>query len=202
VDYLILILAIFQFVALSIGVLFLRKYLPSYLSKKGENLATKEDIAAITHEVEKVRSEYAERLENIAQQNRLLLEQTKRKHQLSLAALDRRLEAHQQVYSLWQKLLSAVHDEDKIGDVVTECQDWWMENCLYLDAEARPAFKAAYHAALDHRSFLRPPLDAGAAKENWKRITDAGEAIVRGVELPSLGEEEYKPVNSSELEDG
>src|SRR6266498_2581136 len=102
VDYLILTLEILQLFALTIGALFL-KYLPSYLSKKGENLATKEDIAVITREVEQVRSEYAERLENIVQQNRLLLEQTKRKHQLSIAALDRRLEAHQQAYTLWWK---------------------------------------------------------------------------------------------------
>ncbi len=201
-DYFVLTLQIFQLAALVIGALILQKYLPSYLSKKAENLATKEDIATITREVEQVRSVYAERLENIAQQNRLILEHTKRKHQLSLAALDRRLETHQQAFALWWKLLRAVHDDKRIGDVVMECQDWWVKNCLYLDAEARQAFKMAYHAASDHRGFLRPEFDAAGARENWKRITDAAEAIVKGVELPSLGEEEYKLVNLPEVEDG
>ena len=81
-----------------------KNYLTPYLRKKGENLATKQDIAEITEDIEKIRSVYAKSLEDISQQNRLLLEQAKRKHQLSIAALDRRLEAHQQAYSLWWKL--------------------------------------------------------------------------------------------------
>jgi hypothetical protein len=95
-----------------------------------------------------------------------------------------------------------VHDEERLGDVVRECQDWWVKNCLYLDGEARQAFKIAYHAASNHREFLRPALNADAARESWKLITDAGEAIVKGVELPSLGEEEYRPVNLPDSENG
>jgi hypothetical protein len=49
----------------SIGIVILlwRKYLPSYLSEKAKNLATKEDIAAITKEVESVRLQYSKELE-------------------------------------------------------------------------------------------------------------------------------------------
>ena len=39
--------------------------LKAYASKKGENLATKEDIAAITHEIEGVRSQYSADLERL-----------------------------------------------------------------------------------------------------------------------------------------
>ena len=38
--------------------LFLKHYIPSYLNEKGKNLATREDVAAITHEVERVRLQY------------------------------------------------------------------------------------------------------------------------------------------------
>ena len=48
------------------GGLFVRHYLKT----KGHNLATKEDIEAITDKIERVRSEYAKHLENIAQVNR------------------------------------------------------------------------------------------------------------------------------------
>ena len=82
-----------------VGALF-GKYLPSYLSKKGENLATKEDIAEITREVERVKSEHTERLEGIAEHLRY-------RNQLRLAALDRRLQAHQEAYALWQNLMTA-----------------------------------------------------------------------------------------------
>jgi len=43
--------------------LFLGAYLPSYFKKKGENLATKEDIASIEKEIQEVRSQYSKDLE-------------------------------------------------------------------------------------------------------------------------------------------
>lgn len=48
-------------VIIVVGIIFLfrRFYLPSYLSKKGENLATKEDIADITKKIEEVKIEFA-----------------------------------------------------------------------------------------------------------------------------------------------
>lgn len=54
----------------------------SYLKRKAENLATREDIAEITEKVEDVRTQYKERLENLAHQNRQILEQGTRRHQL------------------------------------------------------------------------------------------------------------------------
>lgn len=179
-----------------------KNYVTPYVRKKGENLATKQDIAKITDEIENVRSEYAERLEDIAQQNRLLVEQAKRKHQLSIAALDRRLEAHQQAYALWWELSSNVFGKE-IGSVVMKCQEWWKKNCLYLDAESRWAFRHAYNAAFLHRELVDGSRGRQGGSEkikaNFRVISDAGGTIVKGVELPSLGEDEYKPVDPSEL---
>jgi len=45
-------------IAFGIILLFRRFYLPSYLNKKGENLATKEDIAEITKRIEAVKIEF------------------------------------------------------------------------------------------------------------------------------------------------
>jgi hypothetical protein len=44
--------------------LILNQFLPKYIGKKGENLATKEDIAEITDKIEGVRIDYAEKLES------------------------------------------------------------------------------------------------------------------------------------------
>ena len=54
----------------------LKSFIPSYFSKKAENLATREDIAKITHEVERVRSQYS-----------VLLEEVRTKQQLRMAAV-------------------------------------------------------------------------------------------------------------------
>lgn len=46
-----------------IGGLFVKNYLPNYMKEKGGNLATKEDIAAITKKTEAVKSEFLSKLE-------------------------------------------------------------------------------------------------------------------------------------------
>ena len=47
-------------IAIILG-LVIKSFLPTYFSKKGENLATKEDIEEITEKIEAVRVEYAQR---------------------------------------------------------------------------------------------------------------------------------------------
>lgn len=53
----------FAFGGLVLGLL-INSYLPKYFDKKGENLATKEDISEITNKIENVKHEYARQLES------------------------------------------------------------------------------------------------------------------------------------------
>lgn len=48
-----------------VGGLVTGSFLPKYFGKKGENLATKEDIADITSKIETVKHEYASQLESV-----------------------------------------------------------------------------------------------------------------------------------------
>lgn len=171
-------------------------FVQKYLNKKGENLATREDIAEITDKVEQVKSAYTERLE-----------QTKLNHQLRLAALDQRLKAHQEAYALWWKLMGMVHDNASIGGVIMECQDWWVKNNLYLEEEARKAFRIAYNSASTYCQIYTELREADsierqrrekALSESWESVVYAGEAIAKAVELPDLVEKEY----ASSLQDG
>jgi hypothetical protein len=68
---------------------FVKNYFPSYLSKKGENLATKEDIGGITAEVEKARLLYASELERTKKDLQGELENLR--HQLALIAQERQV---------------------------------------------------------------------------------------------------------------
>jgi hypothetical protein len=153
-----------------------RKYLESYVNEKAKNLATREDIEGITHQIEGVKIQYSR-----------LLEEQRAHTQLRLAAVDRRLQAHQEAFSLWRKLLAHVHS-DMIGETVMECQSWWDKNCLYLCEEARKSFRDAYDAAFNHRQYLQQHIDSELVKKNFDTITKAGSLIVKGVDLPSLGE--------------
>jgi hypothetical protein len=152
----------------------LKSFLPSYLAEKGKNLATREDIAEITDKIEKVKSEYA-----------LILEELKAHHQLRLAALDRRLAAHQEAFVLWRELMRTVHTED-VGKTVMKCQDWWEKNCLYLSETVRESFSDAYSAAHAHHAYVQSRTDAKLVQENWARIVKAGNDIVAAVQLPGL----------------
>lgn len=174
------------------GVVFLlvKHFLPGYLSEKGKNLATREDIAKITNEIEQVRSQYA-----------VLLEELKAKHQLRLAAIDRRLAAHQEAFALWRQLMSATHTTD-VGKHVMTCQAWWENNCLYLEPSAREAFSSAYAAAHIHSSLIQNRDDAVSVKENWSKIMAAGSVILQAAQLPGLTSTEQQELQRIENEAG
>jgi len=54
-------------VTFGVGALLLRSYFPAYFARKGENLATKEDIGQITREIEHVKTEFATQLKTLDQ---------------------------------------------------------------------------------------------------------------------------------------
>ena len=177
-----------------VGWLLFRSYLPNYIDQKARNLANKEDIGKITDEVEKVKTEYARSLQDVILQNNVLLEQMKGRHQLRLAAAEQRIQAHQEAFKLWRKIGANVH-RNEIHGVITECQEWWENKCLYLSPDARKAFYAAYITAVGYRE-----LDPKVKREEWKHIKEAGEVIVRAAELPSLGlDAEAMFLNEKEL---
>ncbi|MCZ2123677.1 MAG: hypothetical protein LC108_15580 [Anaerolineales bacterium] len=116
-----------------------------------------------------------------------------RENQLRLAALDKRLEAHQQAYTHWRKLVSNATNKDTINKIVLEAQTWWEENCLYLDAKSRAAFYQSLSSASGHHLILKSgPHDQ--VTKSWNKIIKAGEIIVTGVSLPTIGEFEIKSI--------
>ena len=118
-----------------------------------------------------------------------------RENQLRLAAADKRLQAHQEAYALWRKLIVSAFDETAIGKVALECQIWWDNNCLYLDSNARSAFYNAVLMASTHAGRLKS-RDVTSVEKSWNTIEKAGEIIVKGASLPSLGDLESKFVET------
>ena len=160
-------------------------YLGAYFRTKAANRAQREDIAELTKLVEGVRAEYAERFERLAQANREALAAGSHQYQLRLAVLEERFRAHQHAYALCRELFHAVHTE-RITDAVIKAQDWWEQNCLYLDADAREAFWRGIRAAGLHGELLRNRADSQLIRDNWKEMEDAQAAIERSVALPPI----------------
>lgn len=123
----------------------------------------------------------------------LLLASESRQTQLATAALDKRLATHQAAYALWYRIVGAVHHQSEIADLVLEADEWWRENCLYLDAESRKTFRICLTFAASHKDLLQGPRSEETAilvKKSWKEIMKPGQTLVEGVALPSLGQAE------------
>jgi len=115
-------------IAETLGIWLVLLGLPIFVNAKVKNLATRQDIGKITEEVEKVRSSYA-----------LILEEARAWHQLKLGALDKRLQAHQEAFTLWSEMVKNTNNET-FEQMHAKCSDWWDRNCLYLDADVRTGF--------------------------------------------------------------
>ena len=174
----------------------------SYLKNKGRNLATKEDIKAITEKIESVKADYAEKLENIVHENKLIRDQLQQRHEMRLAALEKRLAVHQEAYTLWWEMMGKASKNDGIGDFIIKCQKWFVKNSLYLTKESRNAFYDAYNAAFIHPDLKRNRESAAVLKENFQKIQRAGEVFVEAVSLPSLGDNEYSPIDDPQPKQG
>lgn len=185
--------------AVALLIFIFRNHVKSYLNQKGKNLADKEDIAQLTAAVEAVKSDYAQQLREVTHKFDLMLEDRKSSNQLKMAALDKRLEAHQQAFALWRKLFGSVHSSN-IADVVIECQTWWENNCLYLEEEPRNAFSDAMFRAPLHGSLLQGArhggVDSETIQDNWRVISAAGGIIAKAVALPGLTTSEVKEIDS------
>ncbi|MFC5480563.1 hypothetical protein [Massilia suwonensis] len=160
------------------------RWLSSYLNKKGENLATKEDIQAITHLVKGVEHQY-----------NVMVEEMKGKQQLRMAAMDKRLQAHQATLPLWRKVMLASADNSKIVRAYYDCRTWYYENCLYLEPEVRVAFCLAFSHALQVNVLREEEGDNEEEIERlWKDVIDFPDVLVKAVQLPALNPEEREQI--------
>jgi len=169
-------------------IVYLQLGLQSYAQEKGKNLATKEDIAAITREVEGVKAEYAQKLLALEHSNELILERTQQRHQLSLAALEQRLQAHQEAFARCYELREIC--VKKVTEAVAvnthnDSSQWWRRNCLYLSPEASKAFISACNAAGGLLGTRRVP-NVDREGKLWDTLAQASEEIAKSVKLPGI----------------
>lgn len=103
---------------------------------------------------------------------------------------------------MWQRLRFINRRSNEFTQLILDCQDWWNNNCIYLSANARAAFKKAYLAA----EYLSLPISMQAGPEAAKRdvndLNRAGEVILQGVYLPSIGEDEAERLGNHSKKKG
>lgn len=115
--------------------------------------------------------------------------------QLRLAALEKRLEAHQQAFAFWWEIRSNIYNDDKISDTIQKATEWWRNHCLYLGPKSRASFYNCLIFAGNHADMLKARTpgydDKKEIRESWDTIMLPGSILVEEVNLPSFGEEEY-----------
>ena len=172
----------------ALAIWLLRGFLKSYVDEKGKNLATREDIASITHEVERVRLGYNE-----------LLEQMKARHQLRLAALDKRLAVHQRAFVLWRQVYTA--EPSDVEAVVEKSRAWWNRNCLYLEPKVRQAFLDAITQERRNRALLassRDRMGMGLFPDDMEKAFAFPNLLFEAIQLPPLTEVEAAALRAPE----
>lgn len=181
---------------LSIGIsgasAFLGAFFSSYARKKGENKADREDVSALTKEVEKVKAAFR-MLEGEAEHQRTMLRERARGAEgLRVVAASERLKAHQEAFTRWQKLATS---DPHSRDAGQEAMDWWLSNCLYLDDVARQAFLDGVQAFSSRQALLQlQGPDRGAVAQEivaeGTSLRAVGNRILHSLGLPPLKTED------------
>lgn len=155
--------------------------LDAYVSKKGENQASKEDIASITELVKAVEHKFNE-----------LLEHTRTQNSLRLAALDKRLQAHQDAFAKWRSLIPV--DDSTLAARLADCEMWWERNCLYLEPEVRTAFVNAYRGLSNARLFSQHGFHSDVAEQK-RHFDEFPDILLRASRLPAFATEGSDPMS-------
>ena len=124
----------------------------------------------------------------ITNRAQLKISEKERKDRFKLAALDKRLEVHQEALTLWWNLVGALTKPEERRKIAHECEEFWKKNCLYLEDKASDEFQTCYVLA---------NLWDTCDKEDKKRIMGVGRYIFRAVELPSLAYKEIERIKKN-----
>lgn len=156
--------------------------LAAYLAEKGKNRATREDIAAITREVENVRDVFNRQMEDL-----------KAHHQLRMVAAERRMQAHQEAYKLWLGFhITVRHDYETMQHKISDAHAWFSSNCIFLTPTARAAFVEMTQTILVYAD-----IQASGAPENEKKkllnsYTTLGNIFLTEIDLPTLSRSDIR----------
>ena len=183
-------IGVVQVAATAVLGLALKGFVRAYVEKKGANRADVEDLPRLTRLTEEVLQKFRDQSEEQAHRNREILERLSHRHDLRMAALEKRLAVHQEAYTLWYEMYAARHDRAAAGVASEKAQRWWLANSLYLSKDARHLFSLATNVVRDIAGMIERHEPASEIRQDNDVLRKARDAIISGVELPSLNDDE------------
>ena len=107
--------------------------------------------------------------------------------QLRLAAIDRRLQVHQEAYTFWIRAMRALRKRDELATILPEAYDWWDRNCLYFSSpELATDFKRTMSEAGSYEAMLNA-ADRFLMEKIMNEMMETGPKLQRAVGLPLIG---------------
>lgn len=158
-------------------------YFSNYGAQKGKNLADKEDIQTLTNLVESVKAQHAAEIERI-----------KAHLQLRGALLEKRLAAHQHVFTLLKRAMICASNRERSTQVRNELETWMDENCLWLDEQTRESVWEACRAIHPYGESVRNKLSLEEQSEVFQPLLRAQSLVVASIDLPSVSTAELDPL--------
>src|SRR5690606_20386942 len=104
---------------------------------------------------------------------------------LKMAAIDKRLEVHQEAYELVFSMLEAIGSREKEIEILKKATNFWKTRSLYISEDVRDKIDKAMMATNAHSSTFHESSQV-KPEENRKKISDALRAIEFAVNLPSF----------------
>jgi hypothetical protein len=89
---------------------------------------------------------------------------------------------------------------EELGKIISKAENWWENNCLYLDTKSSNTF----HAALIGTTMLEATVgDVKTRKDIFDTIYKVGEHLSKGIGLPHLDDKAtlYKRIFGKEDKD-
>lgn len=124
----------------------------------------------------------------------LLAQYFDRKDKYRMIAIEKRLQAHQDAFYQWYKLKNAIHlqDDDKREEIITEANDYFFKNALYLENETREEFYRTIKRVTFYPSYLENWKSSRQVEEKEKAYKELMENWNAIWELPNIIQNEMK----------
>lgn len=149
-------------------------YLSKYIKEILQILPTKHEVGRIINLIEGINQKNAKELETLAQFHRSDIKRINQINDLRLAAIDERLKAYQEAYSLVFEMLNSRNNEILTSKTIEAFNHFWANRSLYISEDVRKAMDEAM------KSLVFAP------DENSIRVTNALRVIEKELKLPEI----------------
>jgi hypothetical protein len=126
-----------------------------------------------------------------------MLEEVKARHQLRLAAVDKRLSVHQEAFTHWHSLYTT--QLDGFDNIIKAASDWWNHNCIYLEPSVRDAFlNVMNQERLFRQRKLIGEIDLETIHRHWDEMTAFPSLLFDAMQIPRFSEVASETLNGNQ----